>query len=215
MRKLTILLSAAFGVCAAAAPAQTPPAQAAPAAKAADKATYITAEEIAQVEKAVPVGDRTLKVIGLAHENFAVGIVHRGKTVNGRSEQRQAGFVLPPSKKPCGRGIEKVPEGAYPGGITHDVQTEGYYITSGGGTMFTDGYIVNGTNYDLADLNGPTCLGVAHGVTIKAVKKGDVIVIPAGVVHGWVDIPDHVDYITFRPSPGVLEAGWVHPAIGK
>src|SRR6266705_1192426 len=29
-------------------------------------------------------------------------------------------------------------------GIIHDSQTEGYYIVSGGGTMFTDGYIVNG-----------------------------------------------------------------------
>ena len=37
-----------------------------------------------------------------------------------------------------------LPPGGTPGGIVHDFQTEGYYIVSGGGTMFTDGYIVNG-----------------------------------------------------------------------
>ncbi|MBT2186543.1 hypothetical protein [Sphingobium nicotianae] len=176
-------------------------------------ATYITAEEVSAVEKAEPVGDRTIKVIDIGYENFAVGVVHRGRTVKGKSEDR-ANLKLPPPK-PCGRGIEKAPEGGHEGGITHDLQTEGYYVTSGAGTMFTDGYIVNGNNYDLADLNGPTCLGVAYGVTYKKVKKGDVIIIPAGVVHGWIDVPDHVDYITFRPSPGILQSGWTHPAIRR
>jgi len=178
-----------------------------------DRATYITREEIEAVAKAEPVGDRTLRVVDIGHENFAVGIVHRGRTVNGKMEQRQNMTLPPPT--PCGRRMETLPEGGYAGGITHDVQTEGYYITSGGGTMFTDGYIVNGSGYDFADLNGPTCLGTAYGVTVKEVKAGDVIIVPAGVVHGWIDVPDHVDYITFRPSPGIMEAGWEHPAIRK
>ena len=84
MHKSSILPGVAL-VLAAPALAQTKPAA---NTRAEDKATYITAEEIAKVEKAVPVGDRTLKVVGIGHENFAVGIVHRGKTVNGRSEQR-------------------------------------------------------------------------------------------------------------------------------
>jgi len=37
--------------------------------------------------------------------------------------------------------------------------------------------------------------------------------VPAGVVHGWIDVPDHVTYISFRPSPGILEAGWKHPQL--
>lgn len=176
-------------------------------------ATHITREEVETVEKAIPTGDRTIRVLDIGHENFAIGVVHRGKTVNGRSEER-ATMVLPPPK-PCGVKVEKAPDGGTPGGITHDVQTEGYYITSGGGTMFTDGHIVNGRHYDLADLNGPTCLGMAYGVTLKTVKQGDIIIIPAGVVHGWIEIPDHVDYVTFRPSPGIMQAGWVNPALEK
>jgi hypothetical protein len=37
----------------------------------------------------------------------------------------------------------------------------------------------------------------------------------AGVVHGWLDIAEHVDYLSFRPSPNILTAGWVHPTIKK
>jgi len=49
-----------------------------------------------------------------------------------------------PAPTPCGRQMATAPAGGTAGGITHDSQTEGYYIVSGGGTMFTDGYIVNG-----------------------------------------------------------------------
>jgi quercetin dioxygenase-like cupin family protein len=47
------------------------------------------------------------------------------------------------------------------------------------------------------------------------VKVGDVVIVPPGVVHGWADIPDHVDYLSFRPSQGVMQAGWVNPTIAK
>jgi hypothetical protein len=30
------------------------------------------------------------------------------------------------------------------------------------------------------------------------------------VVHGWADIPDHVDYLSFRPSQGVMQDRWVN-----
>ena len=46
-------------------------------------------------------------------------------------------------------------------------------------------------------------------------KAGDIIIIPAGVMHGCFDIPEHVDYLSFRPSPGILTAGWVHPVLRK
>ncbi len=52
-------------------------------------------------------------------------------------------------------------------------------------------------------------------VVRKVVKTGDVIVIPAGVPHGWTDIGDHVDYLSFRPSGQTLTAGYVNPAIKK
>ena len=80
---------------------------------------------------------------------------------------------------------------------------------------FTDGYIVNGRHNLSPDLNGPTCGGMAYETVKKVVKAGDIIIVPAGVVHGWLDIPEHVDYLSFRPSPGILTAGWVHPVLKK
>jgi quercetin dioxygenase-like cupin family protein len=56
---------------------------------------------------------------------------------------------------------------------------------------------------------------MAYDVKKVAVKVGDVVIVPPGVVHGWADIPDHVDYLSLRPSQGVMQAGWVNPTIAK
>ena len=186
-------------------------------------ATYITKEEIDAVNTKGPGTDRAIKVVDIGHENFALGIVHRGKTVNGvmlpapgaAPANAPAGRGAAPAAEPCGRQMATAPAGGTAGGITHDSQTEGYYIVSGGGTMFTDGYIVNGRHNLSPDLNGPTCGGMAYDVVKKVVKPGDIIIVPAGVVHGWLEITDHVDYLSFRPSPGILTAGWVNPVLRK
>ena len=67
-----------------------------------------------------------------------------------------------------------------------------------------------------AILNGPSCSGTIVGgdVVKRAVKTGDIIIIPAGVPHGWLEIPDHVDYLSVRPDPDrVLPSDYVHPAL--
>jgi hypothetical protein len=186
-------------------------------------ATYITKEEVDIVNHQGQGTDRNIKVVDIGHENFTVGIIHRGKTVDGVMVPAAGAGAAPaagrgaaaPPPTPCGRQMATAPAGGSAGGITHDSQTEGYYIVSGGGTMFTDGYIVNGRHNLSPDLNGPTCGGMAYDVVKKAVKPGDIIIVPSGVVHGWLDIPEHVDYLSFRPSPGILTSGWVHPVLKK
>jgi len=182
-------------------------------------ATYITKEEIDLVNKEGQGTDRNIRTVDIGHENFSVGIIHRGKTVDGVQVAAAGGAAAnaaaAPAPTPCGRQMAAPPGGGTAGGITHDSQTEGYYIVSGAGTMFTDGYIVNGRHNPSPDLNGPTCGGMAYNVVKKQVKAGDIIIIPAGVVHGWVDIPEHMDYLSFRPSPGILTAGYVHPVLRK
>ncbi|MBZ5557551.1 MAG: cupin domain-containing protein, partial [Acidobacteriia bacterium] len=121
----------------------------------------------------------------------------------------------------CGQQMATTPADATPGAIAHDQQTEGYLIVSGGGTLVTGGHIVNGRRSGpesevTTTLNGPSCSGPTVGdVVKKAVKTGDIIIIPAGVPHGWTGITDHVDYLSFRPSARVLTAGYVNPAIKK
>src|SRR5262249_58522002 len=63
-----ILISAVLALAPAVGFAQTPKA-----------ATYITDEEVKAVN-ATPGIDRTIRVVDIGNENFAVGIIHRGAT---------------------------------------------------------------------------------------------------------------------------------------
>jgi mannose-6-phosphate isomerase-like protein (cupin superfamily) len=193
-------------------------------------ATYITAEEVTAVNK-LPGVDRTIKVVDIGGEHFSVGIVHRGPTGaaargagggagGGNAAAGGAGRGAAPAGEPCGVQATTPPPAGTATGISHDSQTEGYYIVSGGGTVVTGGHVVNGRKSGpdaevTKLLNGPSCSGfmVGSDVVKKVVKTGDIIIIPAGVPHGWIDITDHVDYLSFRPSGQILEAGYVNPAI--
>ena len=210
-------------------------------------ATYITDEEVKKVNS-TPGVDRQIRVVDVGDLNFAVGVVHRGATGAARGAGAGAGAAAGAgagrgaaagggagaaagagrgaaggagqSAGPCGEQVQPPPAGGQPGGISHDSQTEGYLIISGGGTLVTGGKIVNGSKSApdgavTKELNGPSCSGMIVGsdVVKKVVKVGDIIIIPAGVPHGWTDIGDHVDYLSFRPSARVLTAGYVHPSI--
>jgi hypothetical protein len=227
-------------------------------------ATYITAEEVQTVNKQ-PGTDRTIRVVDVGPENFAVGIIHRGASgaaargagaaagganagaaggggrgaagaagaggaargaggggaaAAGGGAGRGAGGGA--AAEPCGEASSTPVPAGTPTGLYHESQTEGYLITSGAGTVVTGGHIVNGrksapTAAVTTELNGPSCTGAIMGpdVVKQFVKVGDIIIIPAGVPHGWGEIPDHVDYLSFRPSARVLTAGYVHPSIKK
>jgi mannose-6-phosphate isomerase-like protein (cupin superfamily) len=182
-------------------------------------ATYMTDAEVKAV-LATPGIDHTIRVVDIGNENFSIGVIHRG--ASGAPSSAPAGGRANTPSSTCGDQVSAVPADAVAGAITHDSQTEGYYIISGGGTLVTGGRIVNGnkTGPDAAitrELNGPSCTGMiaGPGVVRRVVKVGDIIIIPAGVAHGWTEITDHVDYLSFRPSDHVLEAGYVHPAIRK
>jgi len=189
-------------------------------------ATYITKEEVDKVN-ATPGVDRTIRVVDIGGEHFSVGIVHRVSAAaaaaarGGRAGRgRGAGRGTPPPPD-CGELTSTPPSsGGARGMIAHDLQTEGYLIVSGGGTLMTGGHIVNGRKSGpesavTTTLNGPSCSGTAFGDDIvrKVVKTGDIIIIPAGVPHGWTDIGDEVTYLSFRPSGQTLTAGYVNPAI--
>jgi mannose-6-phosphate isomerase-like protein (cupin superfamily) len=136
--------------------------------------------------------DRQVKVVDLGDTNVAVGILQRGRVEN---------------------------NGGPPRGIVHALVTEVYYITSGGGTLITGGTIVNATEPSgpdswLAPVVGTSFNGEFEGGQVRTVSEGDLVVIPAGVMHGWIEVPDHVTYLSVRPDPlKALPAGYVNPAI--
>ncbi len=158
--------------------------------------------------------DENAMVVDLGYEHFSVGVIHLGSTRTPRPAAAAAPAGPPP--EPCGRQVASVPADAIPGGITHDFPTEAYYVIGGAGTAFVDGYIVNGRKSPMAapgGPNGPTCGGAAVGSYKVELKTGDIMIAPPNTVHGWADIPDHVDYLSFRPSQQVMQAGWINPRI--
>ena len=215
------------------------------AQQASKPATYITKAEVDAVN-ATPGVDRTIRVVDIGNEHYSVGIIHRGATgaaargaaagggagggraagggaaAGGGGGRAAAGGGGRGAAVPCGERASTPPPAGGASGISHDVQTEGYLIVSGAGTMVTGGHIVNGTKSApdaevTTTLNGPSCSGAMVGadVVTREVKVGDIIIIPAGTPHGWSNIPDHVDYLSFRPSQNALTAGYVNPAIKK
>ena len=153
-------------------------------------ATDITREEIQTVLESMGESiDRQLKVVDIGAGNVAVGILHRDGDNDTDGELR---------------------------GIIHTQVSEVYYILSGGGTLLTGGEIANPTEPSAGStLVGPTFSGESRNGQIREVSAGDIVVIPAGVLHGWTEIPDQVTYLSIRPDPNqALPAGYVNPEIG-
>jgi hypothetical protein len=185
-------------------------------------ATYITDEDVKKVN-ALPGVDRQIVSVDIGKLNEAVGIVHRGTTRGAKPPAPPAGANAPtPAAAPCGEQAATPVAGSSGSGISHDHQTETYIIVSGSGTLITGGRVVNGRKSApdspvTTVLNGPSCSGAiaGPGVVSRVVKTGDIIIIPAGVPHGWSDIADHVDYLTVRPDPDRVLKPYVHPTLQK
>src|SRR5260370_3335349 len=161
-------------------------------------ATYIMKEEIDKIsatEQSQRTRDENAKVIDLGYENFAVGIIHRSSTrARAPPAPDGGGGGAAAQAQLCGHTMATLPPGGTPGGITHDFQTEGYLIVSGGGTMFTDGYIVNGRHNDQNPQGGPngaTCDGTGYHVKNVCRKLGGLEICPPGRVYGVAAHPLH------------------------
>jgi Cupin len=140
--------------------------------------------------------DRQIKVVDVGKLNVGVGVLRQGR-------------------RPAAAAGEPII------GIGHAQVTEVYYVLSGSGVLIT------GTEIDdsaplAADSEvvrvavGPSYRAAFMGGERRTVSVGDVVVIPAGVLHGWVEIPDHVQYLSIRPDPDrVLPAGYVNPALER
>lgn len=134
--------------------------------------------------------DRQLKVVSLGGDdgNVAVGILHRTDAHDTDGARN---------------------------GIVHVDVSEVYVMLSGWGTLLTSNAMTNATEPSAGgDVVGPTFSADALGGTVREIHQGDIVVIPAGTLHSWTSIPDHVTYLSIRPDPhAVLPAGYVRPEI--
>ncbi len=183
-------------------------------------ATFITEEQWQTVNE-LPGVDRQIVSRDIGKLNLSVGIIHRGST----REQSAGGGGgggggNQPAREPCGV-TNDMGRDSGANGIMHIHQTETYIVVSGSGTLVTGGEIMNGrrsvpgTPVETT-LNGPSCSGRIVGDWVsKHVKEGDIIIMPAGTPHGWLDVPVHVDYLSVRPDPDrVLPSDYINPALG-
>jgi len=185
---------------------------------------YFTAEDIqavlkhaADTKRTIP--DNTIQVLDMGKYNLGVAVVHRG-AIGGRGAGAGGGTAAAPSnpQPACG---EQTAGAKGPGGILHDDTAESYIVTSGSATMITGGKIVNGRRSApesevTKTLNGPSCSGTIVGGTNHTINVGDIIIIPEGVPHGFIAIPDHVTYLSIRPDlKKVLQHGYVNPGLKK
>ena len=136
--------------------------------------------------------DRQVKVVDIGDANVAVGVLFRDR--------------IEADDKPVG-------------GIVHSHVSEVYYITKGSGTLVTGGTLLGRrdapSDSDIVNvLVGDSFFtSVARGDgQVREVREGDIVVIPAGVFHGWHSVDERVEMVSIRPDPKkVLPEGYVNP----
>src|SRR5437016_10511408 len=137
--------------------------------------------------------DRQIRVVDLGAYRLGVGVLHRNAT--------RAGAPV--------------------GAIAHSNVTEVFYVISGGGTLVTGGSVENERAYppetEFVRLAvGPSSGGTFKGGDRRRLAPGDVVIVPAGVPHGFDDVTDQITYLSVRPDlTGVLPANYEQPAHRK
>jgi|TARA_B110000438_G_scaffold301523_1_gene356639 mannose-6-phosphate isomerase-like protein (cupin superfamily) len=136
--------------------------------------------------------DRQVKVVDIGNSYVAVGVLFRDPII--ANDQPVSGIV-------------------------HTRVSEVYYITAGSGVLVTGGTMLSRNdipeNSDIVEvLVGESfSTSVARGDgQVRLVSEGDIVVVPAGVFHGWHEVQERVEMISIRPDPEkVLPAGYVNP----
>lgn len=110
-------------------------------------------------------------------------------------------------------------EGEAVNAILHHRVTEVYYVLSGSGTLVTGGDVTGNRefpadNISVLELIGPSGSRTVTNGQTKTISAGDIVVIPAGVPHGFRNIQDQITYLSIRVDPDqVLPTGYAHPSL--
>jgi mannose-6-phosphate isomerase-like protein (cupin superfamily) len=150
-------------------------------------ATIISAETLEIAEAEAPadrVSDQPLSHVESAEGRLGIGVVHRP--------------VIE-----AGGPIEA---------IQHHKQSEVYRVMAGSGTLVTsktmsEAVVMDADGYVVQKLTGPSDTGIIVEIdNSQLIREGDVVIIPAGVAHGFSEITEAITYMVVRIDPQRLVA---------
>jgi len=154
--------------------------------------TFVMADEIEKVVNAPGGGDRPVKIVDMGKYNISVAVLRRGA----------------------------IKAGTPAGAINHTQVTEVYYVVSGSGTIVMGGEVKDVRPAAADSQIVKEAVGPSNNATFvkpaqtRKLSAGDMVIIPAGVYHGFSEVPDHIEYVTVRPDvEKVLPAGYVSPLL--
>jgi mannose-6-phosphate isomerase-like protein (cupin superfamily) len=136
-------------------------------------------EEAARTAPPGEVSDQAIRHVSSAAGNLGIGIVHR-----------------PIIKK-----------GGPVTAIRHHHQSEVYRVISGSGTLVTSASLaeprpLDADGFIVKNLTGPSDRGVIDAADdSQLIAAGDVVIIPAGVAHGFSEITAAITYLVVRVDP--------------
>jgi len=96
------------------------------------------------------------------------------------------------------------PKGTPPNATVHQTNvSDVYYVLDGAGMLVTGGTLKKPATPRPSTLGNWTDVASdgIEGGTSRRVTKGDVIIIPGGVPHGWASTEGDVTYLIVRPDP--------------
>jgi mannose-6-phosphate isomerase-like protein (cupin superfamily) len=96
------------------------------------------------------------------------------------------------------------PKSAPPNATVHQTNvSEVYYMLEGAGTLVTGGTLKKPATPRQSTLGNWTDVGSTEieGGVSRRIAKGDIVVIPGGVPHGWASTESDITYLIVRPDP--------------
>jgi mannose-6-phosphate isomerase-like protein (cupin superfamily) len=100
-------------------------------------------------------------------------------------------------------GVFRPKDAPFTASVHQTDATETYYVLDGAGVLVTGGKLKSPVAPRQSTLGNWTDLGSSgiDGGTSRRISKGDVVVIPGGVPHGWASAESDITYLIVRSDP--------------
>ncbi len=142
-------------------------------------ATLITADQIEAHKK---------KMLEVKRDDIPMNMVKMG----GAGDKKQVGISI----------VYRVKGQSNPNYAVHDDVAEVYYVLEGLGRMKLGGHLTDAKRRPVSAGNGRGSSGtMSQGAKDITIKKGDVLIIPAGTPHQWVMADEFTAYVVVRIDP--------------